>query len=126
MRVSGVTIPDGKRLEVGLTTLYGVGLSRARKILNGAKIDFDTKGKDLSADDENKIRKLLEEYILEGSLRREVSTNIKRLKDTEAYRGLRHSKNLPARGQRTKSNSRTSRGNVRKTMGSGKRKVEKK
>jgi len=126
MRVSGITIPDGKRLEVALTTLYGVGRSRAQKILKQVGIDFNTRTKELSSEEENKLREALEAFILEGNLRREVSTNIKRLKDAGTYRGMRHARNLPARGQRTKTNSRTVRGNVRKTMGSGKRKVEKK
>ena len=126
MRISGITIPDNKRLEVGLTVLKGVGRSRAQYVLQKAGIDLNIKGKDLSAAQENKIRELLETYTLEGDLRREVGTNIKRLKDIGSYRGDRHAHNLPVRGQRTKTNSRSVRGNVRKTMGSGRRKVEKK
>ncbi len=125
MRILGITIPNEKRLEIGLTTLYGIGLSRARKILDAAKVPHSKKAKDLSIDEENKIRILVEEHKIEGNLKREVSANIKRLKDIKAYRGVRHMKRLPVNGQRTKTNSRTVRGNVRKTMGSGRRKLEK-
>ena len=126
MRISGITIPDKKRLEFGLTSVYGIGQSRAKKVLQNVQIDFGKKPTELSADEEQKIRKELEQYTVEGELKREVSGNIKRLKDIKTYRGSRHSKHLPGRGQRTKTNSRTVRGNVRKTMGSGKRKLEKK
>lgn len=126
MRVAGITIPDNKRLEYALTVLYGVGLSRSQKVLHNAGIDFGKKATELSAADEQKIRNELEKYQLEGDLKRAVSGNVKHLKDIRAYRGTRHAKKLPARGQRTKTNSRTVRGNVRKTMGSGRRKVEKK
>lgn len=125
MRIAGITLPDNKRMEVALTTVYGVGRSLSRTILTEAKIDFDKKAKELSADEENVIRRLVEAYKIEGILRRETTANIKRLMDIKSYRGTRHAKKLPARGQRTKSNSRTRRGNVRKTMGSGRRKVEK-
>ena len=124
MRISGITIPN-KRAVFALTALYGVGPSRAAKILTAAKIDLQKKADELSADEENAIRKQLEGLKLEGDLKREVSGNIKRLKDIGSYRGTRHSKNLPLRGQRTKTNSRTVRGNVRRTMGSGRRKLEK-
>lgn len=126
MRILGITIPEQKRLEVGLTTLYGIGRPLAKKILADAKVDFGKKSKDLSVDEENAIRKIVEVMKIEGDLKREVAGNIKRLKDIKAYRGLRHARGLPSRGQRTKTNSRTRRGNVRKTMGSGKRAVEKK
>ncbi len=126
MRVSGITIPDNKRLEVGLTVMYGIGTARARDILNKAHVSFDVRAKDLTAEQESEIRKHIESYTLEGELKREVSSHIKRLKDTGSYRGSRHAKKLPARGQNTKTNSRTVRGNVRKTMGSGRRKVDKK
>jgi len=126
MRISGITIPDEKRLEVGLTSIYGIGRSQAKKILDEAGINFDTRASELSVDDENRIRKGIEAFKIEGELRREVSGNIKRLKDIKSYRGIRHIKRLPVRGQRTQANSRTVRGNVRQTMGSGKRKVEKK
>lgn len=126
MRIAGINIPDDKRIEMGLTAVYGIGRARAHKILTEAKVDFATKGKALTADMEARIRKIVEPIKIEGDLKREVSGNIKRLKDIKSYRGMRHSRNLPTKGQRTKSNSRTVRGNVRKTMGSGKRKLEKK
>ena len=124
MRISGITIPN-KRVVYALTALYGIGPSRSATILAAAKIDLNKKADDLTADEENAIRKQLEGLKLEGDLKREVSGNIKRLKDIGAYRGLRHGKKLPVRGQRTKTNSRTVRGNVRKTMGSGRRKESK-
>lgn len=126
MRILGITIPDTKRLEIGLTALYGVGRSRSQKILTEAKIPFGKKPPELASEEESRLRVLFEKYRLEGDLRREVGGNVKRLKDIKAYRGTRHMRRLPVRGQRTKTNSRTVRGNVRKTMGSGKRKVEKK
>lgn len=126
MRILGITIPEDKRLEIGLTALYGIGRPKAKDLLEKAGVDIGKKPKDVSADEENAIRKLIEDMRLEGDLRRETSANIKRLKDIVSYRGTRHMKRLPARGQRTKTNSRTTRGNVRKTMGSGKAKVDKK
>lgn len=124
MRISGITIPN-KRVVFALTVLYGIGPSRSASILTAAKIDLQKKADELTADEENAIRKQLEGLKLEGDLKREVSGNIKRLKDIGAYRGVRHAKRLPTRGQRTKTNSRTVRGNVRKTMGSGRRKESK-
>lgn len=126
MRILGITIPDAKRLDIGLTVLYGVGRSRALKILKDAKINPEIKSKDLTVDQENEIRKIIESFKIEGDLKREVASNIKRHKDIKTYRGTRHMKRLPARGQRTKTNSRTIRGNMRKTMGSGRKKEEKK
>ena len=126
MRILGITLQDEKRLEIGLTTIYGIGRSRAQKILKEAGIDFGKKSKDLTADEENAIRKLVEGYKGEGDLKREISGNVKRLKDVKCYRGVRHTRKLPVNGQRTKTNSRTVRGNVRKTMGSGRKSVEKK
>jgi len=125
MRILGITIPNNKHLDVGLTCLYGIGISRARKILDQAGINKDIKADTLTVDQENAIRKIIETMSIEGGLKREVASNIKRLKDIKAYRGIRHMRRLPVRGQRTKTNSRTIRGNVRKTMGSGKRKAEK-
>ena len=125
MRILGITVPDGKRLEIGLTCLYGIGVSTARKILKQVNIDAGKKAKDLTPDEENKIRAIIEGMKIEGNLKREISGNIKRLKDIKTYRGIRHMKRLPVRGQRTKTNSRTVRGNVRKTMASGKRKESK-
>lgn len=126
MRISGINIPEGKRLEIGLTALFGVGRSRAHDILSESGIEYGKRPKDLSTAEENKIRKAIEKFVIEGDLKRTVSGNIKRMKDIKSYRGSRHSKRLPSRGQRTKTNSRTVRGNVRRTMGSGRRKVEKK
>jgi len=125
MRILGINIPNEKRLEIGLTELYGIGISRAKKILSLAKIDGGIKGKNLSIEQENDIRKIVEALTIEGTLKREVAGNIKRLKDIKSYRGVRHMRKLPSKGQRTKTNSRTIRGNVRKTMGSGRRKAEK-
>lgn len=125
MRILGITIPDKKRLEIGLTTLFGVGRSRAQQILDKAKVDWGMTAEKLSPEKENEIKKIIEGLKIEGDLKREVSGNIKRLKDVKCYRGVRHSRSLPSRGQRTKTNARTLRGK-RKTMGTGRRAVEKK
>ena len=125
MRISGITIPDNKQLEFGLTEIFGIGRASAVKILKEAGVSPSIKAKDISPEDENAVRKIIEGMKTEGTLKREISANIKRLKDVKAYRGLRHIYKLPVKGQRTKTNSRTVRGNVRKTMGSGKRKLEK-
>lgn len=125
MRILGITVPNEKRLEIGLTCIFGVGISSARKILDQVGIDRGKKAKDLTPDEENKIRLIVEKILIEGNLKREIAANIKRLKDIKSYRGVRHMKRLPVRGQRTKTNSRTVRGNVRKTMASGKRKESK-
>lgn len=127
MRILGITIPEKKRLEIGLTAIYGVGRSRAQAILKQAGVDGGLRPKDVKADDEKKVRVLIEngDFKVEGDLKREISMDIKRLKDIQAYRGSRHSKRLPARGQSSKTNSRTVRGNVRNTMGSGRRSAEK-
>ena len=125
MRILGITVPNEKRLEIGLTCLYGIGISSARKILDQVNIDYGKKAKDLTLDEENSIRSIVEKILIEGNLKREIASNIKRLKDIKSYRGIRHMKRLPVRGQRTKTNSRTIRGNVRKTMASGKRKESK-
>ncbi len=125
MRILGITIPNNKHLDVGLTALYGIGISRARAILKEVDIDPTIKADSLTVDQENAIRKVIETMSIEGSLKREISANIKRLKDIKAYRGVRHMRRLPVNGQRTKTNSRTIRGNVRKTMASGRRKESK-
>lgn len=125
MRILGITIPNNKHLEVGLTCLYGIGISRSRKILDTAGVDRNIKSDNLTVDQENAIRKIIESMSIEGGLKREIASNVKRLKDIKAYRGIRHMRRLPVYGQRTKTNSRTVRGNVRKTMGSGKRKESK-
>jgi small subunit ribosomal protein S13 len=121
-RIASVTLPNNKRVVIALTYIYGVGLTTSKKVLAQAKVDENVKVKDLSDDQVNAVRTILEKtYRIEGDLRREVLGNIKRLKDIGSYRGQRHMKRLPVRGQRTRTNSRTIRGNVRKTMGSGKR-----
>lgn len=125
MRILGITIPNNKHLDIALTSLFGIGLSSARTILKKAKVDPILKSDDLTPEQENEIRKIIEAMPIEGILKREISANIKRLKDIKSYRGTRHGHRLPVRGQRTKTNSRTVRGNVRKTMSSGRRKTEK-
>lgn len=125
MRIAGITIPEGKRLEIALTAVYGVGRPRALSTLKELGIDPGKRANDLSAKEEASLREAIETNKIEGELRREISGNIRRLKDIKAHRGVRHLKKLPVRGQRTKTNSRTIRGNVRKTMTSGRRKLEK-
>jgi small subunit ribosomal protein S13 len=125
MRISGITLPENKRLEIALTAVFGVGRSRAMKIIEKLSLDPGMKTTELTGDQENLIRREIEAFKTEGDLKRDVQQNIKRLKDIKSYRGTRHVKHLPARGQRTKTNSRTVRGNKRVTMGSGRRKVEK-
>ena len=125
MRIAGVTLPDKKQLAYSLPLIYGIGPTRALEILKQAKVAPNKKGSELTADDEQTIRTLAEGFTIEGELRREVSQNIKRLKDIRSDRGVRHERRLPVKGQRTKTNSRTVRGNTRKTMGSGRRTLEK-
>ena len=125
MRIAGITIPETKRLPFALTVVYGIGSTRAQQILKSAGVSPDKTSKELSPAEENEIRRLVEGFKIEGELRREISGHIKRLKDIKSYRGSRHAKRLPARGQRTKTNARTLKG-VRKTMGSGRRAVDKK
>jgi len=126
MRIQGITIPDEKRLEFALTAIFGIGREKSKEILKNLGIDHTKKSKELNASEENQIREAIEKIKIEGDLKREVASNIKRLKDIKSYRGSRHSKKLPSRGQRSKTNSRTVRGNIRKTMGSGRRSVDKK
>lgn len=126
MRIQGITLPDKKRMEIALTAIYGIGRSMSKKILAEANVDINKKAADVTPEEENAVRAIVESMKIEGDLRREISANIKRLKDVGSYRGMRHARRLPVRGQRTKTNTRTVRGNVRKTMGSGKRTVEKK
>jgi len=126
LRIAGVNIPDGKRIVISLTYIFGIGPSTASKILDELKISEDTKTKDLSENDQNEIRSYIEKRIkVEGELKHEVRDNVKRLKEVGCYRGTRHQRGLPVRGQRTKTNNRTVRGNVRSTMGSGRVKTEK-
>lgn len=125
MRLLGINIPDNKKAEISLTYIYGIGRFLSRKILTAAKVDMDKRMKDVTAEEVNRIKGLIEKnYKIEGALRQVVKQNITLLKELRAYRGLRHARRLPVRGQRTKTNSRTVRGNVRKTAGSGRRKVE--
>ena len=125
MRLLGITIPENKRVEIGLTAIYGIGRSRAHKVLDKAKIDFGKKVSGISSKEENDIRKIIDDFKLEGDLKREIASNIKRIKDIKSYRGTRHTKGLPSRGQRTKTNARTLKGK-KKTMGTGRRKSDKK
>ena len=126
-RIAGITLPKEKRAEIGLTYIFGIGRVLANKILKEAKVDPNIRVKDLKDEEANRLREIIEKkYKVEGELKREILLNIKRLKEIDSYRGSRHAKHLPARGQRTKTNTRTVRGNVRKTMMSGKRKMEKK
>lgn len=121
-RIAGVNLPKGKRIEYALTYLYGIGLPLSQKILTDTKIDFNTRTEDLTEEQVARLRDFIEKtFKVEGDLRREVMMNIKRLKEIGSYRGTRHAKHLPARGQRSKTNSRTVRGNVRRTMGSGRK-----
>ncbi|MEK7555120.1 MAG: 30S ribosomal protein S13 [Patescibacteria group bacterium] len=125
MRISGVNIPDEKRIDIALTYLYGVGHSLSKKILEAAHVDPSKRTKTLVPEEVNRIQEYMEKHHkVEGELRQVIKQNIGLLKEIGAYRGMRHSRRLPVRGQRTKTNSRTVRGNVRKTAGSGKRKVE--
>lgn len=125
MRLVGINIPDNKRIEVALTYIYGVGPFSAGKILESAKIEPSKKAKDLTPQETNRLKEIIEKNNkIEGELRQLIKQNVSRLKDISAYRGLRHARKLPVRGQRTKTNSRTVRGNVRKTVGSGKRKAD--
>ena len=110
MRISGVSIPDEKKLEIALTYLYGVGRGNVHKILEKAKVEGSKRASTLSEDELKRIQQALENYKLEGDLRTEINENIRRLKDIGSYRGMRHSRNLPVRGQRTRSNARTKRG----------------
>ena len=125
MRLFGITIPDGKRVEASLEYFYGVGPARAQAILKSTKIDPNKRTKDLTQQEVGLIKEFIEKnFKIEGDLRLIVKQDIQMLKELNSYRGLRHMRRLPVRGQRTKTNSRTVRGNVRKTAGSGKRKVE--
>ncbi len=127
VRIAGVNIPDNKRVEVALTYIYGIGLTTSQKILKELNVSPDTRTKDLTTEEANKLRDTIEKkFRVEGELRHLVKQNIKRLKEIGSYRGSRHQKGLPARGQRSKTNTRTVRGNTRKTMGSGRKKADSK
>jgi len=125
-RIAGINLPPNKKVEIGLTYIFGIGRNLSKKILQDTNVDADARIKNLSEEEVNRLRQYIEKnHRVEGELKRDVLSNIKRLKEIHAYRGSRHSRGLPARGQRTKTNSRTVRGNVRRTMGSGRRKLEK-
>ncbi len=125
MRLLGINIPDNKAIEVSLTYIYGIGRAQSRRALAAAKVGFEKRTKDLNAEEVNKLKTWIEKNChIEGDLRQQIRRNIQRLKELQTYRGSRHARRLPVRGQRTRTNSRTVRGNVRKTAGSGKRKVE--
>lgn len=125
IRLAGVNIPEDKRIEIALTYIYGIGQSLSGDILKKNNIDLDIVAGKLKAEELNKIREEINKLKLEGETRREVAQNIKRLIDIGSYRGIRHAKGLPVRGQRTKTNMRTVKGNKRTTMTSGRRKLEK-
>jgi small subunit ribosomal protein S13 len=126
-RIAGVNIPSEKRIEASLQYIYGVGPTLAKRTLAETKVSPDSRTKDLSEADLNKLREFIDKNLkTEGNLRQEVILNIKRLKEINSYRGIRHSKSLPVRGQRTKTNSRTRHGNVRRTAGSGRKKAAEK
>lgn len=122
MRLAGINIPDNKKIVYSLPYIYGIGFENARKILKVAQIDTDKRAGDMTPNETNRLREIIEKnYKIEGELRREIMLNIKRLRELGTYRGARHMRGLPVRGQRTKTNSRTRRGNVRRTMGSGRK-----
>jgi small subunit ribosomal protein S13 len=122
VRIAGVNLPNEKRVEIALTYIYGIGINQSKKILTDLKIDSNIRVNKLTEDQTNSLRNKIEKnFVVEGDLRREVVANVKRLKEIKCYRGVRHSKGLPVRGQRTKTNNRTVRGNVRKTSGSGRK-----
>ncbi|MBD3238226.1 MAG: 30S ribosomal protein S13 [Candidatus Moranbacteria bacterium] len=125
-RIAGINIPEEKRIEIALTYIYGIGRSLSTRILEKLKINKDQKAKELDSAQVNMIKdEILKHYRVEGELRHDINLNIKRHKEIGTYRGLRHARSLPVRGQQTRTNSRTVRGNVRRTMGSGKTTVEK-
>lgn len=125
-RIAGVTIPANKKIEFALRYIYGIGPTTALKVLQVAAVDGNIRAKDLEELQVQKLNEAVRAYRTEGDLRRDVLSNIKRLKEIHSYRGVRHERGLPVRGQRTKTNSRTRRGNVRKTVGSGKKKSSEK
>lgn len=121
-RIAGIVIPEDKRIVIALTYIYGIGKPLATKILDQAGVALEKKAKDLTEQEIAAVRKILESgYKVEGDLRRDITANIKRLKEIRCWRGSRHTKGLPVRGQKTRKNSRTVRGNVRKTVGSGRK-----
>ncbi len=126
-RIAGINIPNEKRIEASLPYIYGVGAPLAKKILKETGVSPDKRTKDLTEDELNKIREYIEKrYKVEGQLRQQILLNVKLLKEIGSYRGIRHIRGLPVRGQRTKTNSRTRRGNVRRTAGSGRKSTDQK
>ncbi len=126
-RIAGVSIPDNKRIEIALTYIYGIGHSRSMEVLEVLKLSPNTRTKELSEAEINKLKDYIEKnFTIEGELKHQKQMNIRRLKDIGCYRGIRHMRSLPVRGQRTRTNTRTVRGNVRKTAGSGRRKTAEK
>ncbi|OGD32209.1 30S ribosomal protein S13 [Candidatus Azambacteria bacterium RIFCSPHIGHO2_02_FULL_52_12] len=126
-RIAGINIPDNKRIEIALAYIYGIGPTLGTHIVTQVGVDPNKRANKLTAEELNRIKEYIEKhYKIEGDLKREIMLNVKRLKDIKAYRGVRHMRGLPVRGQRTKTNSRTRRGNTRKTAGSGRRSVDKK
>ena len=123
-RIAGVNIPENKQIEIALTYIYGLGRALSRKILLESNIPFSRRASDLNGTEINKLKEIIEKkYKIEGNLRRETMMNVKRLKDINCWRGIRHIKGLPVRGQRTRTNNRTVRGNARKPVGSGRKVV---
>jgi small subunit ribosomal protein S13 len=126
IRITGINLPDQKHIAIALTEIYGIGRPLSLEILTELKINPQTKTRDLTAAEEQRLRDYIEDHVkVEGELRRDVASHIKHHKDINSYVGQRHTRHLPVRGQRTKTNSRTVRGNVRKTAGSGKKKLDK-
>lgn len=121
-RIAGVDLPNNKRIEVGLTYIYGIGPATSKLILDDAKVDPDKRVKDLEDEEISNIRKAIEKYKVEGDLRTEIAMNIKRLMDIGCYRGIRHRRGLPVRGQNTKNNAKTRKGNKKQPIGSKKKK----
>jgi small subunit ribosomal protein S13 len=124
-RIAGVDLPREKRVEIGLTYIYGIGLATSQEILSNTGINPDTRVKDLAEEEVTRLREIIDrDYVVEGELRREIGLNIKRLQEIGCYRGMRHRRNLPVRGQRTRTNARTKRG-VRRTVAGKKRAARK-
>ena len=125
MRIFGVNLPDNKKVEISLTYIYGIGRTLSQKALVAAKVDGNKRAKDITADEIGRLQAFIEKnFPVEGELRQRIKSNISHMKELQTYRGIRHMRRLPVHGQRTRTNSRTVRGNVRKTAGSGKRKVD--
>ena len=121
-RIAGVNIPENKQIEIALTYIYGIGRSLSGKILTMAGIEKERRTSELTPEEINRLKEIIEkQYKIEGELKREILTSIRRLKDISSWRGIRHIKGLPVRGQRTRTNTRTVRGNIRKTVGSGRK-----